>query len=168
MREKLQKLMASEQLTSSRFAELLGIQPSGVTHLLGGRNKPSFDLVQKILRRFPRINPDWLLLDSEQMYRPETEESQTLLNQAENITCDRKKHSECSLPISAFMFEMGGYRLQGICQKGKNAEIKHHVSPMPNDRDYIGTAKTDHGDGKRRQNGSKGNDTNDFSELFHI
>lgn len=76
MREKLQKLMASEQLTSSRFAELLGIQPSGVTHLLGGRNKPSFDLVQKILRRFPHINPDWLLLDSEQMYRSEEEESE--------------------------------------------------------------------------------------------
>lgn len=94
MREKLQKLMASEQLTSSRFAELLGIQPSGVTHLLGGRNKPSFDLVQKILRRFPRINPDWLLLDSEQMYRPETEEPQTLLNQAENITAETPVNSE--------------------------------------------------------------------------
>ena len=94
MREKLQKLMASEQLTSSRFAELLGIQPSGVTHLLGGRNKPSFDLVQKILRRFPRINPDWLLLDSEQMYRSETEEPQTLLNQAENITAETPVNSE--------------------------------------------------------------------------
>ena len=74
MREKLQKLMTDEHLTSSRFAELLGIQPSGVSHLLGGRNKPSFDLVQKILRRFPHINPDWLILDSEQMYRTEKDE----------------------------------------------------------------------------------------------
>ena len=69
MREKLLVLMKNEDLTSSRLAELLGIQPSGISHLLAGRNKPSFDLVQKILRRFPRINPDWLLLDSEQMYR---------------------------------------------------------------------------------------------------
>ncbi len=84
MREKLQKLMASEQLTASRFAELLGIQPSGVTHLLGGRNKPSFDLVQKILRRFPHINPDWLLLDSEQMYRADAELTNDLPNQTSN------------------------------------------------------------------------------------
>lgn len=84
MREKLQKLMASEQLTSSRFAELLGIQPSGVTHLLGGRNKPSFDLVQKILRRFPHINPDWLLLDSEQMYRADAELTNDQPNQTSN------------------------------------------------------------------------------------
>lgn len=84
MREKLQKLMASEQLTASRFAELLGIQPSGVTHLLGGRNKPSFDLVQKILRRFPHINPDWLLLDNEQMYRADAELTNDQPNQTSN------------------------------------------------------------------------------------
>ena len=84
MREKLQKLMASEQLTASRFAELLGIQPSGVTHLLGGRNKPSFDLVQKILRRFPHINPDWLLLESEQMYRADAELTNDQPNQTSN------------------------------------------------------------------------------------
>ena len=94
MREKLLNLMKAEQLTASKLAELLGIQPSGISHILGGRNKPSFDLVQKILRRFPRINPDWLLLDSEQMYRPEVEESQTLLNQAKNITAETPVNSE--------------------------------------------------------------------------
>ena len=76
MREKLLVLMKNEGLTSSRLAELLGIQPSGISHILGGRNKPSFDFVQKILRRFPNINPDWLLLDSEQMYRAASENSQ--------------------------------------------------------------------------------------------
>ena len=82
MREKLQKLMSTEHLTSSRFAELLGIQPSGVSHLLGGRNKPSFDLVQKILRRFSRVNPDWLLLDKDEMYRTVDVESQPTISQS--------------------------------------------------------------------------------------
>ncbi|MFR9582707.1 MAG: helix-turn-helix domain-containing protein [Rikenellaceae bacterium] len=61
--------MKSEGLTPSRLAEILEIQPSGISHLVSGRNKPGFDLLQKILARFPRINPDWLLLDSDQMYR---------------------------------------------------------------------------------------------------
>ena len=69
MKAQLQHLIKSEGLTASRFAEMLEIQPAGVSHILAGRNKPSFDLLQKILRRFPKINPDWLLLDSEQMYR---------------------------------------------------------------------------------------------------
>ena len=69
MREKLLKLMKSEKLSSSRLAEILEIQPSSISHILSGRNKPSFDFLVKILRRFPTLNPDWLLLDAEQMYR---------------------------------------------------------------------------------------------------
>ncbi len=61
--------MKSEGLTSSRLAEILEVQPSGISHILSGRNKPGFDFLQKILRRFPQINPDWLLLDSGAMYR---------------------------------------------------------------------------------------------------
>lgn len=94
MREKLQKLMSTEQLTSSRFAELLGIQPSGVSHLLGGRNKPSFDLVQKILRRFPHINPDWLILDSEQMYRTDADNLSASTNSAENVSPEMAVNGE--------------------------------------------------------------------------
>lgn len=73
MREKLLDLMKSEGLKSSQLAELLEINPAGISHILAGRNKPGFDLLQKILRRFPRINPDWLLLDSNRMYRDDRE-----------------------------------------------------------------------------------------------
>lgn len=71
MREKLLDLMKNEGLKPSQLAEMLEINPAGISHILAGRNKPGFDLLQKILRRFPRINPDWLLLDSDKMYRDE-------------------------------------------------------------------------------------------------
>lgn len=76
MREKLLKLMKSEKLSSSRLAEILEIQPSSISHILSGRNKPSFDFLVKILRRFPTLNPDWLLLDADQMYRSEADVQQ--------------------------------------------------------------------------------------------
>lgn len=72
MREKLLDLMKNEGLKPSQLAEMLEINPAGVSHILAGRNKPGFDLLQKILRRFPRISPDWLLLDSGPMYRTES------------------------------------------------------------------------------------------------
>ena len=105
MREKLQKLMSTEQLTSSRFAELLGIQPSGVSHLLGGRNKPSFDLVQKILRRFPRVNPDWLLLDKDEMYRtidiePQPATSQSISTEELDETMQQSTVSGMTTPAT--------------------------------------------------------------------
>lgn len=69
MHQKLRDLLEKEGLRPSQFAEMLGVNPAGISHLLAGRNKPGYDLLQKILRRFPRINPDWLLLDSGTMYR---------------------------------------------------------------------------------------------------
>ena len=66
MREKLLDLMKNEGLKPSQLAEQLEINPAGISHILAGRNKPGFDLLQKILRRFPRINPD-----SDKMYRDE-------------------------------------------------------------------------------------------------
>lgn len=69
MQQKLRDLLEKEGLKPSQFAEMLGVNPAGISHLLAGRNKPGYELLQKILRRFPRINPDWLLVDRGPMYR---------------------------------------------------------------------------------------------------
>ncbi len=70
MNEKLRILMQNENLTASRLAEILEIKPAAVSHILSGRNKPSFDLLCKIVNRFPQINPYWLLGDAEEMRNP--------------------------------------------------------------------------------------------------
>ena len=44
MREKLLDLMKNEGLKPSQLAELLEINPAGISHILAGRNKPGFDL----------------------------------------------------------------------------------------------------------------------------
>ena len=105
MREKLLNLMKSEQLTASKLAELLDIQPSGISHILSGRNKPSFDLVQKILRRFPRVNPDWLLLDKDEMYRtidiePQPATSQSISTEELDETMQQSTVSGMTTPAT--------------------------------------------------------------------
>ena len=69
MGEKLEFLIKQKRLTTTSFARMLDVQPSGISHIISGRNKPSFDLVVKILKLFPEVNPDWLLLDDESMWR---------------------------------------------------------------------------------------------------
>ena len=69
MKERLEKFIRTEGLTPSRFAEIMGVQPSNISHILGGRNKPSFDFIEKMLLRFPKVNPDWLLLGKGSIYR---------------------------------------------------------------------------------------------------
>lgn len=75
MEDKLKKLMKHEGINSTRLAEILGIQASGISHIMSGRNKPSYDFLHKLLQRFPQISPDWLILDKGPMYRDEIKKS---------------------------------------------------------------------------------------------
>lgn len=54
--------MELEQLTASKFADAIGVQRSSISHILSGRNKPSLELINKILEHFEQVNADWLLL----------------------------------------------------------------------------------------------------------
>ncbi|MDD3079030.1 MAG: helix-turn-helix transcriptional regulator [Paludibacter sp.] len=76
-REKIEKIMLNEKMNSVQFATEIGIQGSTLSHILNGRNKPSLDVLKKILNRYRTINPDWLILDVGTMYRQE-KHSQTL------------------------------------------------------------------------------------------
>jgi len=69
METKLRQLMKHEGINSTRLADILGIQASGISHIMSGRNKPSYDFLHKLLQRFPQLSADWLLLDKGPMYR---------------------------------------------------------------------------------------------------
>jgi len=61
--EKIELLIKRKQLSSSQFADILGIPRSSISHILSGRNKPSLDVVQKILSAFPEISAEELLFE---------------------------------------------------------------------------------------------------------
>ena len=69
MRERILQIMNQERLSSSRFAEEIGIQRAAMSHISSGRNNPSLEIAKKILERFSYINPDWLLFGNGNMKR---------------------------------------------------------------------------------------------------
>lgn len=75
MDQKLRILMQNENLSASKLAEVLDIKPAAVSHILSGRNKPSFELICKIVTRFPHINPYWLLGDAQEMLNQNAQNS---------------------------------------------------------------------------------------------
>lgn len=61
--EKIKQILADKNTTPSLFADEIGIQRSSMSHILAGRNKPSLDMVQKIVRRYPELGVKWILDD---------------------------------------------------------------------------------------------------------
>lgn len=69
MQNQIHEILAKERLSSSQFADRIGVQRSSVSHVMSGRNKPGFDFIQKILVAFPEISGDWLITGSGDMYK---------------------------------------------------------------------------------------------------
>jgi transcriptional regulator with XRE-family HTH domain len=61
MIERILALMKEKNLTPSAFADEIGIQRSGMSHLISGRNKPSLEFIMKVLKRFPDVKSEYLL-----------------------------------------------------------------------------------------------------------
>ena len=62
MKDRLIKVLNHLGLTATRLADEIGVQRSGISHILSGRNQPRYDFIVKFLTRFPEINAEWLLL----------------------------------------------------------------------------------------------------------
>ena len=69
MKTRLQQFLQAENLTPSQFADRLGIQRSGVSHVLAGRNKPGFDFMESMLLSYPSLNAEWLMTGKGKMYK---------------------------------------------------------------------------------------------------
>jgi transcriptional regulator with XRE-family HTH domain len=61
LNDTIKHIIVEKNLSPSRFADEIGVQRSSISHILSGRNKPSLDIVQKIIRRFPELGTDWLI-----------------------------------------------------------------------------------------------------------
>ena len=82
MKDRINKFILTENLTSAEFADLIGVQRSSVSHVLNGRNNPSFTFIQKILEVFPKLNARWLMNGEGQMYGSNTNVNHTIENEA--------------------------------------------------------------------------------------
>ena len=71
MTDRIIQVLEYSQLSKSNFAEKIGINPSGLTHILNGRNQPSLDIVKKIVMAFPEINSEWLIMGMGKMLKTE-------------------------------------------------------------------------------------------------
>lgn len=69
---RIQKLMELEQLNPASFAKAIQVNPSAISHILNDRNKPSTDIIVKILNTFRSIDSNWLVLGVGSMYRNES------------------------------------------------------------------------------------------------
>ena len=68
MQERFKQLLEEKGLTATRFASMIKVNASAMSHILNGRSKPGFDVLDKIAQAFPELNLNWLISGKGTMY----------------------------------------------------------------------------------------------------
>ena len=72
MNLRLQQFINAENITQSELADTIGVARGSISHILSGRNKPSFDLIEKMAACYPALNIEWLITGKGKMYKNHT------------------------------------------------------------------------------------------------
>lgn len=111
MQERFKQLLGEKKLTATRFAALIKVNASAMSHILNGRSKPGFDILDKIARAFPDVNLNWLISGNGSLYNnsplPEKpRENETLFSASQEtfqtVSQDSTEHSS---PVSKVIRE---------------------------------------------------------------
>jgi transcriptional regulator with XRE-family HTH domain len=70
-RERIEALMKSMNLSARQFASEIHVQPGTISNMMGGRNNPSYEVIKRIMERYPTLNPEWLIAGRGDMWRTE-------------------------------------------------------------------------------------------------
>jgi transcriptional regulator with XRE-family HTH domain len=82
--KRLEYFIANQGYNYSQFADLIGVQRSSISHIITGRNKPSYDFLRKMFNAFPELNADWLVMGRGRMFHEA--DDQVTVDQKETVS----------------------------------------------------------------------------------
>jgi len=104
MKERILEFLRAENKSSAQLAEEIGVQASGISHILSGRNNPSLDFVLKMLEKYKYLSSDWLLFGKGKMYKEG--QTQSLFDD----TISFKTENETDISDSSDSDKSGGFK----------------------------------------------------------
>jgi len=90
MNNRIALLLKVKDVTASKFADMIGVQPSNISHILSGRNKPSLDFIVKVYETFPDISLEWLMFGRGSMFQ--------FMNAQQGIITEQQQKTEIPEP----------------------------------------------------------------------
>ena len=73
MNTRLQQFLSAENISQAQFADTIGVARASVSHILAGRNRPGFDFIERMAKRYPSLNLEWLITGKGKMYKADAE-----------------------------------------------------------------------------------------------
>lgn len=88
MNTRLKQFISAENITQAQFADTINVVRASVSHILAGRNKPSYEFICGLMRHYPNLNIEWLMFGKGKMYKD------TSIQSGDLFTEDQELYSE--------------------------------------------------------------------------
>ncbi len=125
--ERVQFILKHYNLTAGSFADKMGIQKSSISHLLSGRNKPSFQFLSKLVKAFPEINLNWFITGDGDIFN-QTEQNIEYANLKHLDKQPEKLDRSVENEISANNMEQKALKPNKLVDKtGSNANMVENI-----------------------------------------
>ena len=122
MKERILQFLKEENKTSAQFAEEIGVQPSGISHIISGRNNPSLEFVIKMLEKYKYLSTDWLVFGKGEMYK--VKQNPSLFDEYNTFTHAEDRQTE--------QFDNLVNKTDEIIEKSQMAETKEKSNELKN------------------------------------
>ena len=99
LKDRILVVINRKQYTSSKLADILGVQRSSVSHILSGRNNPSLDFVVRMVTKIPGLKINWLLFGTGDMFEQASRQNDTPLNLFSDDSNTTEGHDKLAVPI---------------------------------------------------------------------
>jgi len=119
MKDRLLLFLNRENISATTLADEIGVQRSSISHILSGRNNPSYDFIYKLITKYESINAEWLVTGNGDMYKKE--------QQSEAQRTEEGIHSENEKinikDISEENNSINSEKKSGVSESGEKSEI---------------------------------------------
>ena len=90
--------MKEQDLSPAALSEQLGVNRSGISHLLNGRNKPGYDFIERMRTEFPDLDMEWFLFGKRKTrgasYKPQEQKEKQTRESRERIQQSNPKSAQ--------------------------------------------------------------------------
>lgn len=69
MNNRLKQFLAAENISQSQFADKIKVVRASISHVLSGRNNPSYEFLKAMMENYPALNMEWLMFGKGRMYK---------------------------------------------------------------------------------------------------
>lgn len=69
MKQRLEEFIAAENISKAQFADRIKVARAAISHIMAGRNNPSYEFIVNTMEAFPYLNIEWLLQGKGSMYK---------------------------------------------------------------------------------------------------